>query len=322
MRSNKAILVLFVSTAIALVAFILIRAKQRQIFLVSDIIEEKKIVEQAINEWAKMNYVSTSNAGECQSAYAELEKKLRSGGELTANQAASLVSAIKGFVDAFSVGNFQTYREFRFPPQLNYSITQAGSNRLNSYSKNFPSLRPVAPSFAENWVKQYKKKTNDSQIPVSVDDKIKNFVYDYSGHNYYSNYFSGVCFDEASITITNFLDSAPRLIYHNFLKNHEEKFVGFKLITTNFSNLRFIDLGADRFKMFEIEPSMKDLLRIHHQVLVANCLFYIHVECPDSTYVPFLVRFYLVNAPEKWVVDDVVVANSFTDTNCASLIVF
>jgi hypothetical protein len=294
-------------------------ARHQAVLRLSD---EKLVAAKTIVAWKSKNYVSTQNPTEMNDALIKLNIKLRNDALLTTMSASNLVSEIKSFIDAFSSGNFELYKNFRLPAGFVYRVTSVGTNRINDYFVKLPLLRPFSHDFYYYWLSLYK--TNKVQTPADFGAKFQRFVYDYSGRNYYSNYFAGVAFDDLIIKIKKYANSVPPLENSRFPSEKDSG--GFQSETKNFPNLIAADLGAEEgkyaFRIFDVEPTIQDILSKEREVLCADCLIFIQIKCPGETYIPFLVRFYWVNEQQQWVVDDIIDANIYTADDCDYLVVF
>jgi len=284
--------------------------------------DQKLIAAKTIVAWKNKNYVSTQNPAAMNDALIRLNIKIRDNALLSTMTASNLVSEIKSFIDAFSSGDFRLYKKFRTPTGFVYRVTSVGTNRINDYFVKFPPLRPFSHDFYHYWLSLYK--TNKVQAATDFDTKFQKFVYDYSGRNYYSNYFAGVAFDDLIVKIEKYNKSIPPLENSRFPSKTDSG--GFQSETESFPNLIAADLGAEEghyaSKIFDVEPTIKDILSKDREVLCADCLIFIKIECPGETYIPFLVRFYWTSERQQWVVDDIIDANIFTADDCNYLVVF
>lgn len=303
--------------------------------------QEKTMAQQTVAKWQDYKYIPIQDSAAFKNSLDKLTTHLEANPIMSAAMADKLIDTVRGFIYAFSIGNYESYKDFRFPPGFKYNITPAGTNRINDYFVNLPPLRPVSYEFYDYWHVQYKTnwhprnmpnwhsqyetnwpeyKTNRFHVPVDINEKFQRFFYDYSGRNCYSNYFSAVCFDNLIVKIDRYEHTVPRLKECQF--SLTDGAMGFSFATTNFPNLVYCDLGESRFRLFDIHPTTQDILTEEKSVLCANCLIFVQIHCPEEIYKPFLVRFYWVSKPQKWLVDDVIDANFFTATNSNYLIVF
>lgn len=303
--------------------------------------QERMIAAQTIAKWQNNEYIPIRNSAEVEDSLNKLAASLEHKPMMSPMLASNLVDAIKGFIYAFSLGNVDAYRNFRFPTGFKYTITPVGTKRINDYFLRLPPLRPVSYEFYDywhlqyltnwhpknlpNWHSQYETnwpqyKTNKFQVPSDINEKFQRLLFDYSGRNFYSNYFSAVCFTDLVVKIDRYEDTVPPLKECHFPPTGGA--LGFSFANTNFPSLVYCDLGEDRFRIFDIQPTIQDVLAKEKSVLCANCLIFVRIQCPEETYKPVLVRYYWVDKPQKWLVDDVIDANFFTATNCNYLVLF
>ena len=320
MNNQKFLLLIAGATTLALCLIIAIRARHHQsyrtVYVNPD--QDSALALSTLASWQKKKYITIRDPIEFNSSLDKLLERLQHEPTLSSMQASSLVGAIKGFINAFSSGDYDSYKNFRFPAEFNYTVASNGSNRLNNYFVTIPPLRPISSKFIHYWLSQYK--TNKIQAPPDFNEKFRRFLYENSGFNYYSNYFTGVCFDDLTIKIDKYTNQVPRLSECYF--SQPDGSLGFTYVTTNFPNLVYADLGENRWRIFDVKPSIQSVLLKEKSVLCASCMIFTRVQCPEETYIPFPVRFYWLNEPQKWLVDDVILANIYSSTNSNYLIVF
>lgn len=301
----------------------------------------RMIASNTISNWQQHQFIPIRDSGKFARSLKHLDSELQSNPMLSPMQATNLVTSIREFLCAFSLGKYDAYKYFRFPTGFTYNITPAGSNRIDDYFSSLPPLRPVSyaffnywqyeykpnwhPPHMPNWRSQYESKrpefaTNKFQVPVNIKAKFQRLLYDYSWHNYYSNYISAVCFTDLVIRIAKYHDRILPLKECNF--SNVGLSPGFRSVTTNFPNLSYCDFGDYHYKIFNIQPTIKNVLAKEGGVLCANCFILVRIECPHETYKPFLLRFYWVNKRSKWLPDDIIDANFFTATNSNYLVLF
>ena len=210
--------------------------------------------------------------------------------------------------------------DFCFPSGGSNLFTKTGVSRINSYFENIPPLRPVSVEFLRYWKAKYKSETNHFEPPAGIDEKFDIFLYENSGRDYYSNYFSAICFKEMIVSINIYSNAYPLpLRNHPFFPAEDPG--GFSVKAT-FPNLGILDLGDDKYRILDRHPSIQEILAVERAVICANCFMYVRANCPGETYIPVLVRFYWAKNAQQWLVGDIITANSYTARESVYLIVF
>lgn len=249
----------------------------------------------ATNKFTSFNSLKSISLSERSEMYSSDKK------ELTSKQKRLLDKALAGFFDAYSIGSYEAYLQFRRPSGVDYEWRTNSDLAFRQYFTKGP-IYGSAP-IIERWRRRYRTHGDLDLVPRESDDKFRAYVRDFSNDKFYKDYWTGVCLDNARILVTTAKGLPGGLWEVPFFPLM--KFKGFSADAT-FPNLGY---GSQKdFRFFDLKPTMSDVLGRSGDLTLVNCFFLVKCSPPD-TFMPVLVRFYWCEAEGVWLPDDVVLAN-------------
>jgi hypothetical protein len=255
-----------------------------------------------LKEWAAKKYVSLTNAAELREGLEKLNNRFLTDPNMTGEMTYYLTRSFEQFLLAFHAGTLQAYLAFRLPDGVDFVMRPEAEARIKEYFIKSPRFSPVSDEFDVYWHQRYKK--GDFIPPDDIQEKFSIYLHDFSGRNFYSNYFSGVSFDEMLIRIDVHTGSPPvPLNKYPFFPAHDPG--GFS-VSAPFPNIGLLRVG--HYATFDYVMSLEAALARQRQVVCANFFLFVRVNYPVN-YKPILVRFYWAETLNRWLVEDIVDAN-------------
>jgi hypothetical protein len=273
----------FIVPPLIMIGVIIYNTYSRNILIAEYNIQTKALVK----KWTNYNYIPITYDD---SSFPDHMKKLvvdsTTESELTKEQKARLILEELIFTRAYSQGTYNAYRAFRIPSGVSFTLTNSQFGSINMVLIDGFKLPGILSSNS-----------------ISMDKKFEAYlVANNRNGTVYSNYFTSICFDQSTITITQYKNSIPdagasSLLPKDFPKLAGEygelfgipNFVSQKEYTT------FIRLNGGTLE--EVEKQFGS-------VMVADSYFFI--KCRDSGLIlPIVLRVYWDPNIGRWLPDDI-----------------
>jgi hypothetical protein len=215
-------------------------------------------------------------------------------------KAAKYEESIGDFLNAYSSGSFDAYLRFRLPPGVVFNWHTNIYGRLDDFLQSGPRFGDA--KMLDRWESGYDveaktiKKTN-------TEDVFRFYVKFYSAGNFFKDYWKGVCLSEAEFIAVDYTNSPPPLWEVKFKPFSVYK--GFSADAT-FPNLGYASQKINTYICYN--ESMENVLQNDRHVLIVDAFLYIQPSDAGNV-IPVLIRYYWVPSLDRWLVDDLVIAN-------------
>lgn len=239
---------------------------------------------------------------------------------LTEMQKHKLQDEFHAFFKAYSTGTYESYCKFRFPTNVGWHWKTNGcwhrdkngemamisaTAELDRFFKIGPILgdQLIRYTFYTNYSSSHNA-TITKKPPEGMDARFKEYVYVHSNFSFYSNYWTGVNFDNSSLVIAKTNDVAQPLPFTTFFPMQEARLA---TLARPFPNLGYF-ASSDHFSLLEFDNSIANVVANKGEVLIADAFFYVNTSPPDVP-LPILVRFYWSPDDSQWLPGDLVVCS-------------
>ena len=323
MKLNRRVVILIallILPSIILVCSIFNRQKRLRLALENSPEAFAKHDADTLKEWRQFNYVSLQLTNEIRNGISNLITSDTNHALLSSHQQDKLMEEFNDLFDAYSVGIWEAYKNFRFPTNIDwrwrsnivYSVRPpySAEQSLDRYYKQGPTFgsEAMATNFFNHYGADYKAHRLTRAAPVGMDARFKEYVYQFSDCSYYSNFLTGVNFDKSKLFIT-------QTKVHRSLQSVAFYPVQNQKCSTMprpFPNLGYMDSVEDGIGLLEFNHSIQNVITNTGSVLTVDAFFYVNTSPPDAPF-PIIIRFYWSPDDGRWLPDDLIlgVLNTF-----------
>jgi hypothetical protein len=256
---------------------------------------------EVVAQWRTNVFVSLDSTNETRDHLSALISSNTNNAILPQQQKESLASELRVFFAAFNAGTYEAYCEFRFPQEVKWHWKTKAQAELTRYFKEGPLFGSDAMfySFRTNYG-YYPTKKITRTPPDGMEARFKEYVFQYSNRSYYSNFLTGINYDQAQLVLYESEGLPAQLTQTPFSAVQKQKCA---TMARPFPNLGFADSKDDT--LLEFDDSIERVVAAKGKVEIADALFLVDTSPPDAPF-PILIRLYWSPDDAKWLPDDIV----------------
>ena len=225
-------------------------------------------------------------------------------GVLTLDQSGRLEAELEQFFKAYNDGQYASYKNFRFPNGVAYEWKTNKFGSIQDVLFKQPGFGGINPFF--RWKSSNFEATNSVLTNLSPEEKFRLYLHLFSGEASYSNYFTGVSFDESKIKVSFFTNEIKPPYEVSFWTNNVN-FGNSLAAGTNYPNLGYFSQKRN-YSLVKFKEDINVVKTQNGGVLVADNYFLIKRDA-TNTCLPVIFRCYWNPQKLEWLPDDLVVCS-------------